>query len=93
MSTIYDWSKIPDEVKSIATDSDGQAYGFGCVARLGAIEGLWYPLCFIIEIPPHENPFQGDWRESLEQRPQHPCSGKCPRFDKEQCNSCLVGDE
>lgn len=23
---------------------------------------------------------------------QHPCSGKCPRFDKEQCGTCLVGE-
>lgn len=31
--------------------------------------------------------------ENLRKRTQHPCSGKCPRFDKEQCKSCLVGDE
>lgn len=43
-------------------------------------------------IHPNKNPFRGDWRESLEARPVHPCAGKCPRFDKEACGTCLVGE-
>lgn len=94
---IYDWLKIPDEVKWVATDADGWAWQYLSEPKRYDVVGEWrgeLPSRDIkAHIKPHQNPFRGDWRESLEQRPQHPCSGKCPRFEKEQCKSCLVGDE
>lgn len=94
--SIYNWAEIPAEVKFMTTDADGWAEGHSeePIKRIHA--GFWIMNTAINEanfhIHPNKNPFRGDWRESLEARPVHPCAGKCPRFDKEQCGTCLVGE-
>lgn len=67
--TIYNWAEIPDEVKWVATDSDGWAWQYISEPKKG--------FCFWGSaasrkgcLKPSQNPFKGDWRESLEARPE-----------------------
>ena len=65
----YDWSNAPKEVQWIATDSDGVVCGYS-----------EEPHCFSLGWNTHftgnfvahsfAKPYKGDWRNSLEQRPQ-----------------------
>lgn len=72
--TIYNWAEIPAEVKFMATDSYGWAFGWsgkpkkhGKYWNSGVHDLLTMPGAVL---NPKENPFRGDWRESLEQRPE-----------------------
>lgn len=95
--SIYNWAEMPEEVKYMATDEDGWAWQYLSEPErhdiagewVGDLPSIWSKKAFI---RPDQNPFKGDWRESLEARPAHPCSGKCPRYNKEACGTCLVGE-
>jgi hypothetical protein len=74
MKTKYDWSNVPDEVKWIATDSNMRTAGgytrkpkmltdFWCLADSTLTQGTSY-----IVVPCE--PYQGNWQDSLEERPQ-----------------------
>jgi len=67
----YDWSAIPSEFNYAATNDDGFAFAFTDKPVSGWLHsGFWYMggLPKLIHFP-SENPFKGEWRESLEQRP------------------------
>ncbi|MFK7255914.1 hypothetical protein ABBZ21_14880 [Acinetobacter baumannii] len=66
----YDWSNVPAEVNWMATDQDGWAYGFVSQPKPRESYGFWSPVEFVVSIPKESNPFKGDWKESLEQRPK-----------------------
>lgn len=68
--TKYDWSLVTAEVNWMATDQDGWAYGFVRQPKLRERSGFWSPVEFVISIPKKLNRFNGDWKESLEQRPE-----------------------
>lgn len=67
MGTKYDWSKVPDDVCWIATDSDGDVCGFKSEnVPTRDWDFMWFgrkPIDLDI------NPYEGDWKDSLEQRP------------------------
>lgn len=70
--TLYDWSKIPQEVKWIATSEGGFGFGYAYKPTRGyGHSGFWYgagdSLCIIW---PRENPQRDNWENSLEQRPE-----------------------
>lgn len=59
----YDWSNVPKEVKWIATDSDGYAFGYKEKPYIGG--SYWYALN-----PKHiKQQYLGNWKDSLEERP------------------------
>lgn len=74
MKTKYDWSNVPKNVKWIATDKDGWAWGWvkrpipkdddewSTETGIGGIHYEFY-------IKPENNPFKGNWQDSLEERP------------------------
>ncbi|ENT2599824.1 hypothetical protein [Acinetobacter baumannii] len=70
--TKYDWSKIPDDVNWVATNENGFAWGYEGKPVSGWLHsGFWYlggdkGLVYW----PYENPYKGEWRESLEKRPE-----------------------
>ena len=71
MKTKYDWSNVPDEVTWIATDSNGIVFGYD-VAPVAMDFGKLMAYDSLFLYYPHTGwmqPFKGNWRESLEQRP------------------------
>lgn len=67
----YDWSNVPDEVEWIATDSNGLVFGYD----VEPIQKEWGKFIHHSDFIyfPHKNwikPFKGDWRDSLEKRPE-----------------------
>lgn len=68
----YNWTGVPRWVNWIATDESGFAWGHEFEPIQGHLHrGFWYlggEVEFIFW--PRENPFKGEWRESLEQRPE-----------------------
>lgn len=67
----YDWSNVPFNVVSIATDSDGYAHGWGGIPI--PVGGEWLGRgCKLLGfmLSPDENTFKGDWADSLEERPK-----------------------
>lgn len=69
MATKYDWSNVPPEVKWISTDINDFANGHIEKPELINGYGFWSNSDPDFCITPDDNPYQGDWRESLEQRP------------------------
>lgn len=64
MKTKYDWSNVPSEVKWIATDSDGYAFGY----KEKPYNGGW---CWYALNPKYiKQQYQGNWKDSLEERPR-----------------------
>lgn len=67
----YDWSGVPSEVKWIATDKDGNSWGHIVSTVQMMKDGMWYSTinessyCIHIGL----NIFQGNWQDSLEERP------------------------
>ncbi|QMP81494.1 hypothetical protein [Escherichia phage vB_EcoM_APEC] len=65
----YDWSNVPDEVKWIATDSDGWISMHTIkpepVLNINWIDSSEEGYLVLIK----GSPFNGDWKESLEERP------------------------
>ena len=72
----YDWSNVPKEAEWIATDSDGSLCGYSVKPQRFSLgwnthrNGNFVAHSFI-------PPFKGDWRDSLEERPNDNIS----RFD------------
>ncbi|HGF9411370.1 TPA: hypothetical protein ACJETM_000203 [Acinetobacter baumannii] len=69
--TKYDWSKIPAHVNWVATNENGFAWGYEGKPLSGWLHtGFWY--CggkTDLVYWPYENPYKGEWRDSLEKRP------------------------
>ena len=69
-----DWANVPKETMYIATDADGYAHGWSGEQpkyyddELSWLGGKSKVTMFMLE--PQDNPIKGDWRNSLEQRPQ-----------------------
>lgn len=65
----YDWSNVPKEVKWIATDEDSIVWGFDTkpnkVYSNGFSCGDDGKSFMLLGL----NPFQGNWKDSLEERP------------------------
>ena len=68
----YNWSNVPDEVVSIATDSDGRVLGYDVKepnivsnkdGSIGSFTGSYYWLLT------NQKPYYGNWKDSLEERP------------------------
>lgn len=75
-STFYNWDNVAEEVKYIATDRNGRAYGYTNKPKAFEQYGKWTNANFLPEelggviLDSHENPFKGDWIKSLEKRPK-----------------------
>lgn len=68
----YDWALIPSHVKFMATDEDGMACGW--LVEPHIVGNAWRNqshLSAFFNLTKRQNPFRGDWRESLERRPDH----------------------
>ena len=67
----YDWTNVPNEVEWIATDSNGLVFGYD----VKPIQKEWGKFIHHSDFIyfPHKKwiePFKGDWRDSLEERPK-----------------------
>lgn len=69
MKTKYDWSGVPAKVKWIATDNDGYAWYWETKPEI--VGGEWLAIKSYVGdfINIENNPFKGDWKDSLEERP------------------------
>lgn len=68
----YDWSVIPAHVNWMATDEDGVACGW--LVEPNVSGNAWrhyahHSAHFFIQ--KRQNPYRGDWKQSLEKRPDH----------------------
>ena len=71
MQTKYDWSNVPKEVNWIATDFDaGYAFGYETKPEMDKVMDLWKDKSIIDYINLYIEPFQGNWKNSLEERPK-----------------------
>ena len=68
----YNWSNVPKEVISIATDSNGRVLGYDVKepniasnkdGSIGSYTGSYYWLLT------DQKPYYGNWKDSLEERP------------------------
>lgn len=68
----YDWSNVSEDIISIATDSNGRVLGYDVENPLlsknkdgsrGQFTSSYYWLL------KNQKPYQGDWKDSLEERP------------------------
>jgi hypothetical protein len=85
--TLYDWSKIPEHVKAMATDEDGMACGWLVPPHI--VGNAWRNqshLSAFFNLTRGENPYKGDWRQSLELRPQELKAGDKVYVDFESLN-------
>ena len=67
----YDWTNVPDEANWIATDSSGSVFGYDVEPEYKEWGKFMHCTDFLYF--PHKNriePFKGDWRDSLEERPK-----------------------
>lgn len=67
----YDWSKVPDDVESIATDANGRVRGFCShnpypVFNKKAPERGEWSSSYCYYVLKNQKPFNGDWKDSLE---------------------------
>ena len=67
----YDWSNVPEEVQWIATDSNGAVFGYDAKPEekdfgkfMHTSDFLYFPRSGWMAA------YQGNWRESLEERPK-----------------------
>lgn len=71
--TIYDWTDVPEDTKYIATDADGFAHGWEGEPAPYKKDLNWnsnkFGVTFFM-LKPSSNPFNGDWKDSLEKRPE-----------------------
>lgn len=76
-STLYCWDNIKTEIKYIATDRNGRAYGYTNRPKAFVAYGKWTNANYLPEesggviLDKNENPFKGDWLSSLEKRPKN----------------------
>ena len=72
VKTKYDWSKIPREYDWAHTGTWGYCFASEWKPLRGCLGGTGFWYCGgkhgLIHFP-RENPYKGDWRDSLEQRP------------------------
>ena len=69
----YDWTNVPKDENWIATDEDGNAFGWVTEPYIEDGEPEWNTCESYIGnhfISAENNPFKGDWRDSLEERPK-----------------------
>ena len=68
----YNWSKVPKNISSIATDSNGRVLGYDVKepniasnkdGSIGSYTGSYYWLLT------NQKPYYGNWKDSLEERP------------------------
>ena len=68
----YNWSKVPKNIASIATDSNGRVLGYDVKepnlasnkdGSIGSYTGSYYWLLT------NQKPYYGNWKDSLEERP------------------------
>ena len=67
----YDWTSVPNDVNWIATDSSGSVFGYDVEPEYKEWGKFMHCTDFLYF--PHKNwiePFNGDWRDSLEERPK-----------------------
>ena len=67
----YDWSNVPNEVQWIATDSNGAVFGYDLMPKEKDFGKFMHTSDFLYF--PHNGwmpAYQGNWRESLEERPK-----------------------
>ena len=62
MKTKYDWSGVPLEIIALTTSKNGVVRGYS----KPIMTGNQWSVSYIID---GMQPFKGDWRESLEERP------------------------
>lgn len=67
----YDWSNIPDLIRWIATDEDGQSFGYPNQPYQESFlgKGRWNNEKYV-PLRLGNIGYKGDWRESLELRPE-----------------------
>ncbi|KNY37029.1 hypothetical protein RP89_19645 [Acinetobacter baumannii] len=68
----YDWALIPEHVNFMATDEDGMAYGW--LVEPHIVGNAWRNqshLSAFFTLTRRQNPFRGDWKDSLEKRPDY----------------------
>ena len=68
----YDWTNVPEIDNWIATDACGNAFGWRTKPYIEDGELEWNTCESYIGnhfISAKNNPFKGDWRDSLEERP------------------------
>ena len=65
----YNWSKVPKDVLSITTDSDGRVKGFESHCPM-LFSNEWTSNYCYYDLTKKLKPYQGDWKDSLEQRPK-----------------------
>lgn len=76
-SKLYNWEEVSLQIKYIATDRNGRAYGYLDKPRPFKSYGKWTNAKFLPEeeggliLDKKDNPFQGEWLNSLESRPKH----------------------
>lgn len=74
--TIYNWNNVCAEIEYIATDRNGRAYGYTNKPKAFITYGKWTNANFLPEeqggliLDIKDNPFKGEWVESLEKRPK-----------------------
>ena len=73
--TKYDWSKVPEDVESIATDSDGSVKGFESASPAKGVtsdgKGGFTSNYSYYDLSKKVKPYQGNWQDSLELRPKN----------------------
>ena len=68
--TKYDWSKVPDKVKWIASDKEGWLFPFSEKPVLGDEEWIGsIDIVMFFVLKANLKNHEGDWTQSLEQRP------------------------
>ncbi|HHP0322566.1 MULTISPECIES: hypothetical protein [Acinetobacter calcoaceticus/baumannii complex] len=68
----YDWALIPEHVNFMATDEDGMACGW--LVEPHIVGNAWRNqshLSAFFTLTKRQNPFRGDWKDSLEKRPDY----------------------
>lgn len=66
-TTKYDWSNVPSHIMWIATDNNGFKSGFTDDPVCESEYGFWDN--GLPSLPMHDSEFQGNWQDSLEERP------------------------
>ena len=66
----YDWTNVPKEVEWIATDSNGVWCEYTHKPELSRYGWSVSHGDYIFKIYQSDSPFNGDWRDSLEERPK-----------------------
>lgn len=69
MKTKYDWSNVPNKVKWIATDADGYAWHWHEKPEIIGDEWIAVKAHVGDFIDKADNPYKGNWQDSLEERP------------------------